>query len=168
MNAADSKTDKAVMLNREWPEKQRVWACLKLHTMGFTRAVAVTVKRGQAVPLRQVDIAKETGIDRRSVYRCVAELEREGWLLREAAAAGPDGMEYQIHCYPVPRKPKGQTTNGAGVDSRLQYAGLPLALAGWLKRLKLPVPPVERLQVLEEQAVALNQAVEQLRASCRA
>ena len=160
---------RAAMANTKWPEKQRVWACLSLHTMGFDRELAVRMERGQAVPLRQVDIAKETGIDRRSVYRCVAELEREGWLLRESVKAGTDGKEYQIHCYALPRRPKIEAANpatAAGPASSV-YDGLPEELARWCRHFKFPGPAAENVDEARALAAEISERVERFRAVCK-
>ena len=158
---------RAAMLNTDWPEKQRVWACLSLHTMGFGRELAVRMERGQTVPLRQADIARETGIALKSVHRCVVELEREGWLLRETAAAGAGGTELQIHCYALPRKPKAGEANPSTAPARPVYDGLPEELAYWLRHLKLGIPAGEKLEEAELLAAELSDRAARFRACCK-
>ena len=158
---------RAAMLNTDWPEKQRVWACLSLHTMGFGRELAVRMERGQTVPLRQADIARETGIALKSVHRCVVELEREGWLLRETAAAGAGGTELQIHCYALPRKPKAGEANPSTAPARPVYDGLPEELAYWLRHLKLGIPTGEKLEEARALAEELSDRAARFRACCK-
>ena len=158
---------RAAMLNTDWPEKQRVWACLSLHTMGFGRELAVRMERGQTVPLRQADIAKETGIPIKSVHRCVVELEREGWLLRETVATGPGQTELQIHCYALPRKPKAGEANPSTAPARPVYDGLPEELAYWLRHLKLGIPAGEKLEEARALAAELSDRAARFRALCK-
>ena len=158
---------RAAMLNTDWPEKQRVWACLSLHTMGFGRELAVRMERGQTVFLRQTDIAKETGIGIKSVHRCVVELEREGWLLRETVATGPGQTELQIHCYALPRKPKAGEANPSTAPARPVYDGLPEELAYWLRHLKLGIPAGEKLEEARALAAELSDRAARFRACCK-
>jgi len=158
---------RAAMLATDWPEKQRVWACLSLHTMGFGRELAVRMEKGQTVPLRQADIARETGIALKSVHRCVVELEREGWLLRETAAAGAGGTELQIHCYALPRKPKAGEANPSTAPARPVYDGLPEELAYWLRHLKLGIPTGEKLEEARALAEELSDRAARFRACCK-
>jgi hypothetical protein len=158
---------RAAMLNTDWPEKQRVWACLSLHTMGFGRELAVRMERGQTVPLRQIDIAKETGIGIKSVHRCVVELEREGWLLRETVATGPGQTELQIHCYALPRKSKVEAANPSTAPARPVYDGLPEELAYWLRHMKLGIPAGDKLEEARALAAELSDRALRFRACCK-
>jgi hypothetical protein len=158
---------RAAMLNTDWPEKQRVWACLGLHTMGFGRELAVKMEKGQTVPLRQSDIARESGIPLKSVHRCVVELEREGWLLRETVAARPGDGELQIHCYALPRKPKAGEPNPSTAPARPVYDGLPEELAYWLRHLKLGIPAGEKLEEARALAAELSDRAARFRACCK-
>jgi hypothetical protein len=158
---------RAAMLNTDWPEKQRVWACLSLHTMGFGRELAVRMERGQTVPLRQTDIAKETGIGIKSVHRCVVDLEREGWLLRETVEIGPGQTELQIHCYAVPRKATAEAANPSTAPARPVYDGLPEELAYWLRHLKLGIPTGEKLEEARALAAELSDRAARFRACCK-
>jgi IclR helix-turn-helix domain len=173
MNSAEENLEKTVMHNQNWPEKQRVWACLKLHTAALTQEIATKIERSQcgwaptAVPLRQADIAREIGIPLKSVHRCVVDLEREGWLLRETVAAGVGGTELQIHCYALPRKPKAGEANPSTAPARPVYDGLPEELAYWLRRLKLPIPKGENIERARLVAVGLSEQVNDLRDLCK-
>jgi hypothetical protein len=149
------------MTDTSWPEKPRVWACLALHTMGFNQELAVKMERGSTVPLRQVDIARETGVPIKSVHRCVVELQADGWLLRET---GSDG-ELKILCFAVPRRAslKRSEEDPAPEVSR-KYDGLPENLAYWLRHLKLGVPSdPEKLAEAGFLAVELTARVDRLR-----
>jgi hypothetical protein len=174
MNVAEENLEKTVMHDQNWPEKQRVWACLKLHTAALTQEFATQTKRrgghwgSRKTPLRQTDIAKETGIPLKSVHRCVVELEREGWLLRETVeTGGPGGPELRIRCYATPRKPKAGEANPSTAPARPVYDGLPEDLAAWLRRLKLPIPTGENIEKARLVAVGLSEQVNDLRDLCK-
>jgi len=88
------------MTNREWQDEPRVWACLALHTMAFQQELAVRMDKGFLAPLRQIDIAKETGIDVRHVQRAVRNLEKQGLVARQGRTKG----EVEILCQ-APQSP---------------------------------------------------------------
>ena len=157
------------MKSREWPEKQRVWACLSLATMGFNQELAVKLERGQVVPLTQGDIEKQTGILVKNVHRCVLELEGEGWLLRKPVdeTRGLRRGEVQIHCYAVPRPPKRTKMEPEAQPEADKYAGVAPELAYWLRHLKLGVPPAEKLEQALVLAAGLSASVECFRELCR-
>jgi hypothetical protein len=157
------------MKSREWPEKQRVWACLSLATMGFNQELAVKLERGQVVPLTQSDIEKQTGILVKNVHRCVLDLEAEGWLLRVPVdeARGLRRGEVQIHCYAVPRPPKRTKMEPEAQPEADRYAGVAPELAYWLRHLKLGVPPAEKLEQAIAAAAGLSAGVESFRELCR-
>ena len=157
------------MKSREWPEKQRVWACLSLATMGFNQELAVKLERGQAVPLTQGDIEKQTGILVKNVHRCVLELESEGWLLRVPVdeARGLRRGEVQIHCYAIPRPPKKPKVKPEAQTEADKYAGLEPELSYWLRHLKLGVPPAEKLEKALVLAAGLSASVDAFRELCR-
>lgn len=157
------------MKSRAWPEKHRVWACLALHTMGFNQELAVRMERGALVPLRQVDIAKETGIFVNNVHRCVLDLESEGWLLRKPLdeARGPLKGEVSILCYALPRPPKKTGADAREADDKPSYDGLAPELAYWLRHLKLSIPDAEKLEEARGLAVELTARVETLRTICK-
>jgi len=157
------------MKSREWPEKQRVWACLSLATMGFNQELAVKLERGTVVPLTQGDIEKQTGILVKNVHRCVLELEGEGWLLRKPVdeTRGLRRGEVQIHCYAVPRPPKRTKMEPEAQPEADKYAGVAPELAYWLRHLKLGVPPAEKLEQALALAAGLSASVECFRELCR-
>jgi hypothetical protein len=160
------------MLQAGWPDRQRVHACLTLYSMGFNQEEAVKMERGGVMaPLRQVDIANETGIDIKSVHRCVVELEAEGWLKR-LPADGKDGLrkgEVKIVCYVIPRKVKAApAVDDAGAPDDAEDAAvdsLPAGLAHWAKKLKLSrygTPNPESVARLSDLAATIDQNVERL------
>jgi hypothetical protein len=157
------------MKSREWPEKQRVWACLSLATMGFNQELAVKLERGQVVPLTQGDIEKQTGILVKNVHRCVLDLEGEGWLLRKAVdeERGLRRGEVQIHCYAVPRPPKRTKMEPEAQPEADRYADVAPEIAYWSRHLKLGVPTAENMERAREIAVSLNTGVESYRELCR-
>ena len=158
---------RAAVANPDWPEKQRVWASLSLHTMGFDGEIAVKMERGQKVPLRQADIAREVGIPLKSVHRCVVELEGEGWLSRETPAVGPGETELQIRCYAVPREPKAGEANPSMAPARPVYDVLPEELGYWLRHLKLGIPTGEKMEEARVLAQELSDRVARFRACCK-
>ena len=158
------------MMQANWPDRQRVHACLTLYSMGFNQEEAVKMERGGVmVPLRQVDIANETGIDIKSVHRCVIELEREGWLCRQPAD-GADGLrkgEVKIVCYVIPRKVKAAPVAVDDESSEDDSArdSWPVELAHWVRKLKLErygTPNPQALAELSKLAVKIDQDVEHL------
>ncbi|HUD75718.1 MAG TPA: hypothetical protein VMQ76_11655 [Terracidiphilus sp.] len=166
---------RAVMLDTSWPEEPRVWACLSLHTMGFNRELAVKMEREPGgvvltVPLRQIDIAQETGIDVKSVHRCVVSLERKGRLLRQTEPVGPGSTERQILCYAIPKKPQIEAANPSTAPARPAasgYDGLPEELARWCRHFKVPAPDAGRLEEMQAMAAELTAIVERFRACCK-
>ena len=157
------------MKNQEWPEKQRVWACLSLATMGFNQELAVKLARGQVVPLTQTDIANQTGIAVKNVHRSVLDLESEGWLKRTPVdeARGLLRGEVQIHCYAIPRPVKKPKAESEDEPETSKYAGLAPELSYWLRHLKLGVPSAENMEQALAVAAGLSAGVESFRELCR-
>jgi predicted DNA-binding transcriptional regulator len=87
-----------VMANPECQYEFRVWASLALHTMGFQQELAVRMDKGVLAPLRQIDIAKETGIDVRHVQTAIRNLEKQGLVTRQGKTKG----EVKILCQAPP------------------------------------------------------------------
>ena len=83
------------MTNTDWQYELRVWSCLALHTMGFQQELAVSMRNGAVVPLRQIDIAKETGLDVRHVQRAIRNLEKQDLVTRQGKTKG----EVKILCH---------------------------------------------------------------------
>jgi IclR helix-turn-helix domain len=158
------------MKSREWPEKQRVWACLSLATMGFNQELAVKLEKGKVVPLTQTDIAKQTGIAVNNVHRCVLDLESEGWLKRIPVDEGR-GLrkgEVQIHCYAIPRPPK--KPRAIVEDPKVagsEYDGLPDEVAYWLRHLKFHAPGPEKVEQVKSLCLAMSATRDELKELCR-
>jgi len=148
------------MTNREWQDEPRVWACLALHTMAFQQELAVRMDKGALVPLRQIDIAKETGIDVRHVQRAVRNLEKQGSLQRQGETKG----EVKLLCYAVPRRPKKDDAEAAAAPEQGSiYDGLPDELAVWLRKFKFGAPDQEKLNEALQEAREVALHVERLR-----
>jgi hypothetical protein len=149
------------MTNREWQDEPRVWACLALHTMAFQQELAVRMDKGALVPLRQIDIAKETGIDVRHVQRAVRNLEKQGSLQRQGETKG----EVKLLCYAVPHRPKKDDVEAADAPEQGSiYDGLPDELAVWLRKFKFGAPDQEKLNEALQEAREVALHVERLRA----
>ena len=151
------------MKNKAWQDEPRVWACLALHTMAFQKELAVRMEGGALVPLRQVDIAKETGIDVRHVQRAVRNLEKQGSVMRQGEAKG----EVRILCYAIPRPPKKEAdVETASVPASI-YDGLPDDLAVWLRKFKFGAPETEKLNEAVQEAREVELHVQRLRELCK-
>jgi hypothetical protein len=148
------------MTNRGWQDEPRVWACLALHTMAFQQELAVRMDKGALVPLRQIDIAKETGMDVRHVQRAVRNLEKQGSLQRQGETKG----EVKLLCYAVPRRPKKDDVETAAPEQGSIYDGLPDELAVWLRKFKFGAPDQEKLNEALQEAREVALHVERLRA----
>ena len=151
------------MKNKAWQDEPRVWACLALHTMAFQQELAVRMEGGALVPLRQVDIARETGIDVRKVQRAVQNLEKQGSVARQGQVKG----EVKIICYAVPRPPKKEADVETTSAPASIYDGLPDDLAVWLRKFKFGAPETEKLNEAVQEAREVELHVQRLRELCK-
>lgn len=151
------------MKNKAWQDEPRVWACLALHTMAFQQELAVRMEGGALVPLRQVDIARETGIDVRKVQRAVQNLEKQGSVARQGQVKG----EVRIICYAVPRPPKKEADVETTSAPSSIYDGLPDDLAVWLRKFKFGAPETEKLNEAVQEAREVELHVQRLRELCK-
>ena len=117
---------------------------------------------GALVPLRQVDIAQETGIDVRKVQRAVQNLEKQGSVARQGQVKG----EVKIICYAVPRPPKKEADVETASAPASIYDGLPDDLAVWLRKFKLG-PETEKLNEAVQEAREVELHVQRLRELCK-
>ena len=139
-----------VMVDESWPDKARVWACVSLHTFGYSSEVAVTMDRGKPRLLTRADVAKETGMAGNRVRRGLVALEADGWLRRQSAS-GKEDLErgdIEIHVYGTPKpaqsNPEALDAQEAPVASFPD--GIPDELLRWLKRAKVHNLPAEKLE----------------------
>lgn len=93
-----------LMKNSLSSEARRIYACLELATIGFRQELAVTMEKGEKIPLTNAHIQDQTGLSKQHVRRGLVELEEAGLAERRGINGAPlHKGRIEIYSWATPR-----------------------------------------------------------------
>lgn len=145
-----------MMQNSLSSEARQVHACLELATMGFRRELAM-VKEER--PIRPIEIADQTGLQKQNVSRALTELEEQGLAMRRSV----DG-KVEIYSWAVPKPATKEPGNRARlpIPSYIPHSWEPLIALAKRWKLEFTVDEVSALDYEDEGAEASQKLLDAL------